>query len=165
MRPNILVLADVPGWAWCQKARAYEQWLSDEFDITVAYQQGEPHVPENLDQFDLLHLFEVSQLGHVPLPYRGQIVAGLTALVWQTWGEARMAAWAARCSALHGNSPQIVSELLAFHSRIYYCPNGVDAELFHRSVVRTGDVAACHVGKPNPRKGGALLVEACRRVG
>lgn len=164
VKPRILVLADVNGWAWDRKARAYERHLADDFDVTVGYQTA-PRAFEGLP-FDLVHCFEVSQLAAIPANHGGKLIAGLTALVWRTWGEERMRAWAARCDAMHGNSPAIVEALRPFHPRVYYTPNGVDATFFRRyRPRRDAEVVACHVAKPTPRKGGAIVVEACRRAG
>ena len=168
----MLVLADVPGWAWDMKAQAYRTFLADRFDITLAYQTKADTLPAALEawrQYDLVHAFEVSQTGHVPAEYRaggGKFVAGLTAHVWRTWGAARMHAWAALVDALHGNSLLLAAELRQFHPRVYYTPNGVDPTFWTRTRPRaTAEVVACHVGKPNPRKGAHLIIEACDRVG
>ena len=167
--PHVLVMADVPGWAWDRKGQAYQRYLSDRFEITLAYaSQGYPH---DLDAYDLVHLFEVSQIGLLSSRPRSarrfRAIAGLTAHVWRTWGEDRMRHWAAQVDALHGNSRLIEAELRQFHPRVYYTPNGVDVDFWRRFMPRQEkrDVVFGHVGKPNPRKGGALLVEAARKAG
>lgn len=162
-KARVLVLADVPGWAWDRKAQAYGRWLAGrEFDITLAYHSQVP----DLAAYDLVHCFEVSQLDRIPEGYPGALLAGLTAHVWRTWGEARMRAWTQRCTGLHANSRLLVEELKPFHPVVYYTPNGVDPEFFRRFRERApGSFIACHVGKPNPRKGSALIVEACLQAG
>lgn len=158
------MVADVPGWAWDVKARAYQQFLSPFFDIELVYHTGLAGL--DFDRFDLVHLFEVSQTGILPTTYKGRAVAGLTAHVWPTWGVEKMRLWASKVHALHGNSKLLVEDLRQFHSRVYYTPNGVDSKFWARSVPRpAGPVTVCHVGKPNPRKGAGLIVEAARRVG
>lgn len=165
MTPRVLVLADVPSWAWGRKAAAYRSLLADRFDITVAYHAAVP----NFADFDLVHLFEVSQVGVLsayPKPHRGfKAVAGLTAHVWWTWGGLRMAQWATQVDGLHGNSVLLVKELQPFHPRVFYTPNGVDPVLYRRQVPLPDRVTFGHVGKPNPRKGGDLIVEAARAAG
>jgi glycosyltransferase involved in cell wall biosynthesis len=165
----VLVVADTRGWAWGRKARAYAACLSDRFEIRVAYTQDEA-VPEP-SGFDLVHLFEVVQLDRVPdprpySPRSFRLVAGLTAHVHRTWGEERMHRWSSRVDALHGNSLLLVDELKPFHPLVSYLPNGVDAEVFRPpDIPRTGPVVFGHVGKPNPRKGGGLIIDAARRAG
>lgn len=161
-RAHVLVLADVPGWAWDRKAQAYARWLADEFEITVGYHARETY---NFETYDLVHCFEVSQLGAVPQDYRGRLLAGLTAHVWRTWGEEQMRAWAYRVDGLHGNSKLLVNELRQFHDRVFYTPNGVDPDFFHRYEPRGPIFTACHVGKPNPRKGGDLIRDVCDDLG
>ena len=165
-RPRILVLADVPGWAWHRKAQAYVQHLQDEFDVTMAFHADHANYP----QFDLVHLFEVSQIGHImsygPLGRRPfKVVAGLTANVWRTWGATAMRRWALEVDALHGNSRLIAADLLKFHERVYYTPNGVDPTIFKRAEPRGSmPLVFGHVGKPNPRKGGDLIITAAQQA-
>lgn len=159
MNPRVLILVDVPGWAWASKAQQYVRFLSGEFDLTLAYHTNIPP----LDDFDLVHLFEVSQLRVIPEGFKKPVIAGLTAMVWWTWGEEKMRRWADRCAALHGNSRMLVHELQQFHSRVFYTPNGVDPDFWFPSSFRP-TFQACHIGKPNPRKGSALIIEAARRA-
>jgi glycosyltransferase involved in cell wall biosynthesis len=163
------VRPDIPQWAWGRKARVYAQYLSDEFDITVEY---ETQPMPKYDRFDLVHLFEVKQLdrlrwGEINCP----VIAGCTAHVFKTeehpertWTRDMMQAWADRCWALHGNSLMLVEELKPFHRQVFYLPNGVDADFFCRESGRSPEVSACHVGKPNPRKGASMIADACRQV-
>lgn len=162
-RPRVLVVADVPGWAWARKAEAYQRWLSDQYEISVVYHAGVR--PNEFVRYDLIHLFEVTQTafldgGPPDRPFRA--VAGLTAAVWETWGEARMREWASRVDALHGNSLLIANDLKQFHARVYYTPNGVDPEFFRRWHRHPTIPVFGHVGKPNPRKGAAIIIEAAR---
>ena len=166
-RPRVLVLADTATWAWHRKALAYQTHLRDTFDITIAYHAQVP----DLRTFDLIHLFEVSQVGtltsygpRAQRPFKA--VAGLTAHVWRTWGAQRMHAWAAQVDALHGNSLLLVHELQPFHQRVYYTPNGVDPDVYRRLGPRdwSAPIIFGHVGKPNPRKGGEVIVNAAREA-
>jgi glycosyltransferase involved in cell wall biosynthesis len=162
--PKVLVVADVPGWAWERKALAYQRHLSGRYTIKVAYQtQGLP----DFSVFDLVHLFEVSQVGHLSRyapSRRFKVVAGLTANVWRTWGAPQMHQWAAQVDALHANSLLLETEMRPFHPRVFYTPNGVDPTFFRRWHPHPGHVVFGHVGKPNPRKGGALIIEAARKA-
>ena len=164
-KPRILVVADTRTWAWARKAAAYVRWLP-QYQIDVAYTTERVPDPR---AYDLIHLFEVSQLGllsGIPKSLRRfKVVAGLTAHVWRTWGESRMRAWAGECDGMHGNSKLMVDELTPFHPRVFYTPNGVEPDVFIRSKPRPTVPTFAHVGKPNPRKGGAVLLEAARRVG
>jgi glycosyltransferase involved in cell wall biosynthesis len=167
MKPKVMVLADVEGWAWETKAKQYARHLGSvdgDFVVTVGYHSS---MPDPM-QYDLVHLFEVSQINHIPEEYRlerGVLIAGLTANVWRTWGEERMKAWSSKVDALHGNSLLICRDLVQFHSNVFYTPNGVDVEYWKRTKPYPDSLVACHIGKPNPRKGGSLIVEACDALG
>lgn len=160
-QPHILVIADVPTWAWARKARAYQEHIDgDEFKVDVGFEVKPIY---NVGEYDLIHLFEVKQLDRLNWgAVRSPVIAGITAHVWPTWGVDAMQTWAQRVAGLHANSMLLYKEMQQFHEYTYYVPNGVDANFYQRYSSRTEHVSACHVGKPNPRKGGAMIVEACR---
>ena len=169
-RPRVLVLADIPNWAWCRKARAYEKHLSTDWAITVAYQtEGLP----DLAPFDLIHTFEFPQTGHIPPAFRAQgrrVATGLTAHVWRTWGRDKVREWAQRADGIHTNSLLLHTDLAEnvlddpFDPPLYYTPNGVDEIYWHRYAPAPDKLIVGHVGKPNPRKGAELIINACRRL-
>lgn len=179
-RPRVLVVVDTPTWAWQRKAEAYQRHLGQRFDIAMAYHQAGVDVPGRRDlpaadatdftQFDLVHFFEVTQTAFLdryepPRPFK--TVAGLTAHVWEVWGEERMHDWAKRVDALHANSRLLETEIQQFHPTVYYTPNGVDHEFFQppESARVPRGIVFGHVGKPNPRKGGRIIIEAARSIG
>jgi glycosyltransferase involved in cell wall biosynthesis len=47
---------------------------------------------------------------------------------------------------------------------VFYLPNGVDPEFFRRWHPHPPRVTFGHVGKPNPRKGGDLIIEAAHKA-
>jgi glycosyltransferase involved in cell wall biosynthesis len=171
VKPRVLVIADVPGWAWDRKARAYATWLGGDYAVEVAYQRdGLPA----LDAFDLVHCFEFPQVNLIPATHRGsgqKLVTGLTANVWRTWGRDKVRAWALRADGVHANSVLLADDLRSAvldelgDPTVFYCPNGVDERFWHRYGPRPDRLIAGHVGKPNPRKGADVIAEACRRTG
>lgn len=165
MRPHVLVIADSPKWAWGRKACEYVRWLISDFDIMVHFTTSKRSWPP-FTSFDLIHTFEVSQLRYIPPTVTVPVLSGLTANVWRTWGSPWMRQQAVRCVALHGNSALLVSDLQHFHSRVYYTPNGVDTNFWRPASVDIAgrELVAAHVGKPNPRKGSSLIIEACRQA-
>ena len=151
---RVLVLADNDKWAWGRKANAYKKHLDGkDFTVDVGYHE----IHGDYGSYDIIHLFEVSQIDlvshHIPKGWKGKLVAGLTAHVWRTWGAEKMKQWASQVVALHGNSLLLVNELKQFHDRVYYTPNGVDPDLFCRKVPHYPQFIAAYVGKPTPRKG------------
>lgn len=162
-RPCILVLVDVPGWAWGRKAEQLVRYLNDEFDVLMHVRSGDGEVPP--PGFDLYHTFELPWVERVPDGHR--CVTGLTAHVLPTWGAARVQRWASRAVAMHANSLLLLREIQPFHPHCYYTPNGVDPIQFYRTRPRASDerLVVGHVGKPNPRKGSAIIRAACEAAG
>lgn len=170
-RPRVAVLADVRTWAWARKSAQLEKHLADEFDLHTSFLY-DTRSPDPLPVgADLYHTYEVFQASRLPpgLPY----VTGITAHVWGTWdrqyGPGTVARWSASARSFHANSLLLVREMQALLGRVIaYCPNGVDESFFRRTRQRSSSSARMvvgFVGKPNPRKGNALVVEACRMAG
>lgn len=166
MKPRILIIADVPNWAWARKAEQLQKHLSDEFAIDVMYStQESPRWG-----YDLIHTFEFNQMGMLT-PQHGRAVTGITAHVWRTW-EMKLApgivnTWASKAVAVHANSKLLQEEIgLHLQRPIHYVPNGVDETFFTRTEPRkTGHLVVGWVGKPNPRKGRHIVEAACTRAG
>lgn len=161
MKPRVVIVADVVGWAWDRKAQQLKRYLGDEFDVTIWYFVKQNNPPKG---FDLYFTFDFNYVDHVCGPL---IATGITAHVWPTWGEAKVRAWALRAAALHANSAMLLEEIRPFHDRVFYTPNGVDPVQFHRTRPRPlrDRLVVGHVGKPNPRKGAAIVEAACALAG
>lgn len=170
MRPRVALIADVRNWAWARKAEQLRRHLGDRFAIEIACIY-EPKKPDPLPKgCDLYSTFEVFQARQLPagLPY----VTGMTAHVWRTWeqqhGPGTVRKWAAGALAFHANSRLLEAEMRSLLERpIHYVPNGVDEAFFRRLRPRriNDHLVVGWVGKPNPRKGGEIVAEACRRAG
>jgi glycosyltransferase involved in cell wall biosynthesis len=170
VKPRIAVLADVRNWAWARKAEQLRIHLRDEFAIEVAHLYAQPK-PDPLPKgADLYSTFEVFQVRTLPkgLPY----VTGMTAHVWEGWVQkykhANVRAWADGARVFHANSRLLETEMRERLQRpIAYVPNGVDEKFFKRTRPRLASqkLIVGWVGKPNPRKGGDIVAEACRLAG
>ena len=169
MKPKIAIMADVDNWAWARKASHLKRWLSTDFDITIWYLKYGAVPPI----FDLYHTFDFPNVTWVPEGRK--CVTGITAHVWPTWGETKLRAWASRAEAIHTNSRLLEVDMQPFadatsQGKVYYTPNGVCPEQFHRLMPRPteGPFIVGHQGKPNPRKGGDILnaaVDVAHRLG
>lgn len=169
MRPKIAILSDVRTWAWARKSEQLKKHLGDQFDIQIAhlYDAKPDPMPKGCD---LYNTFEVFQARNLPagLPY----VTGMTAHVWRTWeaqhGPGTVRKWATGALAFHANSRMLEAEMRALLERpICYVPNGVDESFFRRIKPRASSrrLVVGWVGKPNPRKGSSIVVEACKIAG
>lgn len=168
MKPRVLVLADVPNWAWARKAEQLKKHLGGEggeFHVDVAFTTNSPPVPD----YDLYHTFEFPQTTQLPVGWRK--TTGITAHVWPTWNQRHGAntvkGWASTAVVVHANSRLLQGEIAHHLGRaVHYVPNGVDEEFFRRRRPHPGGkLVVGWVGKPNPRKGRAIVEEACARAG
>jgi glycosyltransferase involved in cell wall biosynthesis len=169
-RPRVLVLADVPNWAWARKARSLAKHLAGRIDVTVAI-GSQPDARKLIEagRHDLYHTFEVVQVGSIPLGW--PMITGITAHVLQNFEQQRgpgaVRGWAARAKGFHANSRMLQRELEAYLGYpVHYVPNGVDEDFWLRSRPRESKkLVVGHVARPNPRKGADLVAAACRRAG
>lgn len=168
--PRVLVIADVPNWAWARKATALKRYLAGRIDVSIVYSTDtSTTMAIRKAEHDLYHTFEVSQVGTVPQGW--PMTTGITAHVVQTWEEKRpgqVREWAARAVGFHANSRMLQRELEAHLGRdVYYVPNGVDETFFRRTRKRAagGKLVVGYVARPNVRKGPEIVEEACKRAG
>ena len=116
---------------------------------------------------DLYHTFAFPHVEEVPPGSR--IVTGITAHVWETWGADRVRTWAMKAVAVHANSRLLETEMreLLPSAAVFYAPNGVCPKQFHRTRPRAvvDRLVVGHIGKPNPRKGAAIIERACEIAG
>ena len=54
-KPRVLILADVPGWAYDINSRGLREVLSGEFDIDIAYLHHGPYPDLRPDYYDFYH--------------------------------------------------------------------------------------------------------------
>jgi glycosyltransferase involved in cell wall biosynthesis len=169
MKPKVAILADVKNWAWARKSEQLKRYLSDEFEIAIAYLYDRSPDPIPTGR-DLYHTFEVFQASRLPASL--SYVTGMTAHVWPTWekqhGPGTVRRWASGALAFHANSKLLESEMATLLDRpICYVPNGVDETYFRRTRQRTQNerLVVGWVGKPNPRKGSDIVAEACKVAG
>jgi len=166
--PKILVIADLPGWAWEHKAKQLQKHLSHLFHIDVACLNMPGYtIPSG---YDLYHTFEVYQVPRLPtgLP----LTTGMTAHVMQTWetnvGPGTVAKWSEPALALHANSLLLQKEYSELVQRpVHYVPNGVDETFFRRTRPHPdGSLRVGFVGKAgSPRKGYEIVKKACEKSG
>jgi glycosyltransferase involved in cell wall biosynthesis len=167
--PRVLVLSDVPNWAWARKAAALKKYLAGRIDVTIV--QSTDHATNAVirsAKHDLYHTFELSQVGTIPDGW--PMTTGITAHVLQKFEEQRpgkVRAAADRSLGFHANSRMLQRETEALIERpVYYVPNGVDETFFRRARPRSGQkLVVGYVARPNPRKGPEIVEEACKRAG
>lgn len=167
--PRVLVISDVPNWAWARKAAALKQYLAGRIRVDVVHTtEADTNRIIRSAAHDLYHTFEVVQVGAVP--HGWPMTTGITAHVVKQWEEKRPGAvreWAARAVGFHANSIMLKLELEQFLRRdVYYVPNGVNETFFRRLRRRAsgGRLVVGYVARPNVRKGPEIVEEACKRA-
>lgn len=167
--PRVLVLADVPNWAWARKAAALKAHLAGRVDVTVMCSTDPMAAKVIRDQsHDLYHTFEVCQIGSIPAGW--PMTTGITAHVVVPKGNYTVETirdCASRSVGFHANSLLLKREMEAHLRRpVYYVPNGVDETFFRRVRPRKANrLVVGYVARPNPRKGAGIVEEACKRAG
>ena len=152
-KPSILLISDVKNWAWWNKMKYLEEYLSDDFDFELIYALGEGKGRVDVDKHDLYLTFGwtyVPMLRGVP---RKKRISGVTAHRAAKVIKPRMA----EVEHIHANSMMLLAELQAMGLKnLYYLPNGVDERLF-RPVFeippKREKIIVGHVGKECPAKG------------
>ena len=163
-KKRVLIVADVPNWAWAKKAEQLKKHIT-EFEIDIIYTTRDKLIPN----YDLYHTFEFIQIQNIPAPWKS--VTGITAHVWQTWEQKHnpgtVRGWASLANGVHANSKLLQHEMEEYLQQpIYYVPNGVDETFFTRTRPQSSkELVVGFVGKPNPRKGHAIVQKACFKAG
>ena len=156
---KILLIADVCGWAWWNKSRYLQRYLSDEFHVEVICLLGPERSNINANRFDVYFTYGHSYVSNLGRIGRNKRVTGITAHRprGMLQGAMKRAPW------LHANSILLMKELEAMadgNQKCFYLPNGVDEELFRpvEPLHTEGPLVAGHVGKQCPAKGQAEYI-------
>ncbi len=156
---KILLIADVCGWAWWNKSRYIQRYLSDEFHVEVICLLGPERSNINANRFDIYLTYGHSYVANLGRIGRNKRITGITAHRprGMLLGAMRKAPW------LHANSMLLLKELEKMADRdqaCFYVPNGVDEELFRPvDPLHTDEpLVAGHVGKQCAAKGQAEYI-------
>lgn len=159
---RIIMLVDVHGWAWDNKAQQVKKYLDKEHEICINYLSD----PVGRSFGDELYFtFECNQHMFDMVPDQRPYISGVTAHTYINMRGYRAILGGA--VATHANSMLLYEEIKQFNRNCHYLPNGVDEDLFryrHRDIGEGFTVG--YVGKTIPRKGfDEYIVPACRKAG
>jgi len=155
-KPKVLFLCDVKGWAWWIKSHYIKRYISDEFDIDVMYYIGSGSSKKiDPNKYDLYFTFGYSFVTKLKSNIlKNRKITGVTAHrpLNIIIPKMRMAGY------VHANSMLLLNELKTYNfgNRLYYLPNGVDADLFRpiTSIPSKKDnIIVGHIGKLSHQKG------------
>jgi len=153
-KAKILLIADVCGWAWWNKSRYLQRYLSDEFLIDVICLLGSERSNINPNRYDLYLTYGYSYVSNLKPVGRRKRITGITAHRPRNMLQGAMR----KANYLHANSLLLLKELESMADQgqqCFYVPNGVDEELFHpvEPLHSEGPLVAGHVGKQCDAKG------------
>jgi|WetSurMetagenome_2_1015567.scaffolds.fasta_scaffold02911_17 glycosyltransferase involved in cell wall biosynthesis len=170
-KPRILFCADVIGWAWDQKSRVLQKYLSDEFDISITYLHEPNNAGIDVAFYDLYFLYgwnNVERLFKIP---KERKIAGVTAHKPEITMKSYIVPQLKCVMWHHANSVLLLEELRKWElENVFYVPNGVEEELFNIKVPipeKRNNLVIGHVGKASGNKldakGHARFIEpACK---
>jgi len=150
---KVLLVADVPGWAWDHKAHAIQKNLYEEFDaIDIAYTHS--FRANFFMDYDAVHFFGWIE-GNL---YADGSTAGVSSYNYE-WKHQR-SAWRAlpRFKAITAVSRMLYERLKGqkLNKNIYCTPNGVDEEMFYPKKVNEGAFTVGWLGQPTGGRIGKL---------
>lgn len=156
-KPSVLMMVDVPDWAWGNKTKQIIKYLSDDFNFKVLYLKEANQIDSY--QADIYFTYEVNFFNYIK-DCSGVKITGVTAHTY-----VNMNGWLkalTKADIIHANSQMLFDEIKQYNPKTYYLPNGVDEELFafsERDITKPFTVG--YVGKDNKRKGLDLIRKAC----
>ncbi len=136
MKPKILTVVDVPGWALDRTAKNMQSRLRDRYDFEVVYNdQAIERVARS--QFDLLYVTYWKQFidRGIEIQMSKPCVSGIRSHFKWDGGEGRPPSKETlevlgQYTALHVPSKILQSIFIDKHPAVFYTPHGVDVELF-----------------------------------
>lgn len=165
-KPWIIMLVDVPGWAWDNKAKQVARYLDNFFYFTIIY-RSDPRLEQILKSkgIGIVFTFEVNFFSMI-VNCVAKKITGVTAHTYVNFDD--YAHQLGQADAIHANSLMLLNEIRTYNKHYYYLPNGVDEEMFPCMLFngKGRDIIAGYVGKDKPRKGLRSYIEpACKKAG
>lgn len=157
-RPSILMIIDVLGWAWDNKSKQIQKYLSNEFDIKILTHKdiSRGYCPEG---FDIYFTYEVNFWKYISNA-KGVRITGTTAHTYTNMSNWKRSL--ADADGIHANSRILEKELgQSLNRQVFYLPNGVDENVFNHTPINGNEFTVGYVGKDIKRKGVDILRKAC----
>lgn len=166
-RPRILLLIDIPDWAFHSIARAIVKNLSDRFAFTILIKDQYPHIEESW--FDLIHVFYEFEEYHRPfLQGKAKVLRSVYSHYWEIERDlAPMQFYLHYLSDAHAisvPSVKLLQRLEGLPPPVYLFAEGVDTSVFRPLRERSGPLTVGWAGRPGAMKRLALLQEACEGI-
>jgi glycosyltransferase involved in cell wall biosynthesis len=173
-KPRILLLSDVPNWAWAIKSNEIKTHISDEFDIDIVHLLSHNQRSFDVNRYDLYVTFGWSYVGNIRAVPMERRVSGVTAHKGKEFFKNNIAPALRNVKWHHANSILLKQELeAAGFKNVFYVPNGVNEQKFRIITPipeKRDNLIAGHVGKKcgqgTDAKGHKNFIEpACKSAG
>lgn len=166
-RPRVLLLIDIPDWAFHTIARSVEKHLSDRFACTILIKDQHPHIVES--SFDLIHVFyEFEEYHRSFLTGKAKVLRSVYSHYWEVdLGLTPMQFYQRYLSDAHAISVpsiKLLQRLQGLPPPVHLVAEGVDTDVFRSLRTRSGPLRVGWAGKPGKIKRLEMLQEACDGV-
>lgn len=161
---NILLIADVRGWAWWNKSQYLKHYLHDEFNIDIINVIGIGAGGIDRGKYNLYLTYGYSYINHLRSIPKNKKMTGVTA----HRPDGVISGAMKKCNHIHANSIMLMNQVKKFNPNVHYVPNGVDERLFipSKPITPDGDLIVGHVGKKCKEKGqDAFIIPAIEKSG
>jgi glycosyltransferase involved in cell wall biosynthesis len=152
-RPRIVLLADLPRWAFNSVATSIARRLRDRFDVRVRYVVDRPHLDPS--KIDLLYVFYWKETYHRRFVFPPErVIREVASYRWmdERHGtlspEELVSEHLSDSRTLTTPCRDLFEKLSRLHPNVHLCPNGVEFDRFRIRGERTGPLRIGWVGNP-----------------
>lgn len=149
-KPRLLLIADVPNWIFARHCRNLQRYLSDEFDITIEYQDQ----PYNEDNFDLIYPLEWNLVKPEQIHNPAKYVTGIRSHVsWKNYKFADFVNYlATQFQQVHVVSQRLYQIFAPHLPTVDYVTHGIDTTFFTPAISPTQTEQKIRIGWAGNRK-------------
>ena len=159
VKPKVLIVIDVQGWAWDIKAKNIKYWLSKFYDIDIVYTFRNTELKINKSEYDLYFTFSAPMVTAVKTKQNlSRCITGITAHRPSKF----IKPFVDMVSHHHANSVMLCNVLEKLGKNPFYTPNGVDTNMFHPikpQYYKRSNLIIGHVGKKSKIKNQVDFIE------
>jgi glycosyltransferase involved in cell wall biosynthesis len=145
-----LLIADVPGWIFERHCNALKQLLSDEFDITVRF-QNEPFRERD---YQLIYPLEWYMLEPIDIEHKEKYITGIRSHL--IWPDLKFSSFVQRLNDnfnnIHVVSQRLFDIFAPYIPNLSYTTHGVDTDFFHPSTIAGNSDDPVKIGWAGNRK-------------
>jgi len=149
MPDKVLLVADVPNWAWMYKAKAIQKYLNDHFKKISVIHLKKFH-KGLMGKYHTVLFFGWMDRRKIAGKYKG-LIAGVSSHNFEYLHPEKARKYLPKYSAITANSILIYEKLKEWNlnKNIYYTPNGVDETIFYPNPIKHDKFRIGWMGQPS----------------